>query len=111
MSLPKGAIALCIAGLLLAVAAHLLGGVIVENKRKSVRRGWTLSPVVVATTDVPAGALLARDQLEVREVPEQWGTPSLAADPQGLVGKRTSVALGKGAPILAGALSELKACP
>jgi pilus assembly protein CpaB len=88
--------------LLLAGLALLLGGLAasdVASRERALREG--LGPtigVVVARTDIAAGARIARDALAVRSVPERYAPRGAVADPAARVGLRgnADVAAGPG---------------
>jgi Flp pilus assembly protein CpaB len=101
---------MCIAAIGLAVAAWMLGDVVVESKHQAVRRGWGLTRAVVTAVDVSAGKTLALTDLEIREIPQQLMTGSLFTDANALVGRRASIALPHGTPIPAGAVDALGSC-
>jgi pilus assembly protein CpaB len=92
--------------LLLAGLALLLGGLAasdVASRERALREG--LGPtigVVVARTDIAAGARIARDALAVRSVPERYAPRGAVADPAALVGLRVNADVAAGQELLPG---------
>jgi Flp pilus assembly protein CpaB len=66
----------------LVVGGAVAGIVTSTYLRKSVQKGWSLVPVVVAATDIPEGTRVTYDMISQRSVPEQFVTSS-AVKPDG----------------------------
>jgi pilus assembly protein CpaB len=92
--------------LLSALSLGLLAGAVsysaIKKKESDVRRGWNLVPVVVASMDVPEGAVLSFDQVSQRAVPEQFVTSSVVKPDSAsyVVGQRVLVPIQAGDPLL-----------
>ena len=92
--------------LVIALVLGLLAGIIawsaIKKREADVRRGWSLVPVVVASQDIPAGAVVTLDMLSQRSVPEQFVTSSVVKPDSAtyVVGQKVLVALQKGDPLL-----------
>jgi pilus assembly protein CpaB len=92
--------------LLLAGLALLLGGLAasdVASRERALRDrlGPTVG-VVVAQSDIAAGARLTRAQLAVRAVPERYAPRGAVADPAALVGLRVNADVSAGQELLPG---------
>jgi len=62
------------------------------------KRGWNLVTVLKAARDLEAGTVLARSDVEVGQLPEQFATASVVMplDASGLVGKTLTTPLKRG---------------
>ena len=85
--------------------------------RRDIRKGWNLVPVVVVTSDLPAGTVLAFEHLAQRQAPEQFITRSVMnpMDVQRAVGKRLIIPVSTGdfllhSSIWSGTEQDLTAC-
>lgn len=56
-------------------------------------------PIVVAARDLPGGAVLRRNDLAVREVPERYVAPGTLSSPAEAAGIRAAVPLAAGSPL------------
>ncbi len=65
---------------LVFVLGLALGFLTVKKKAREVRAGWNLTPVLVASRDLAAGAFLTSDAVSEMPVPEQFVTASLFRD-------------------------------
>lgn len=103
------AVVILLVAVMLAGLGGFLGSHAVEEKRAAVRRGWSLKPVIVAATDLEPGRTLSRDDLTVRDVPEQLVTASLFTDARRVEGKTLVVRVSAGTPLHPAALQ--RSCP
>lgn len=109
MSRRARAIAFALAALVAAVAA----GTIADGYGNSVARGYgALRPVVVASSQLPAGKALdptsAEDDLEVRQVPARFVPAGALRDPVEALGLVPAAAIPSGAYLLASQLRPLR---
>lgn len=107
--MPAIAVVILLVAAMLAGGGWFLGAYAVKQKHTDVRRGWKLTRVIVAATDLPPGRKLTRDDLMVRDVPEQFATASLFTDPRALVGKTLTAEVSAGTPLHSAALGRI--CP
>jgi pilus assembly protein CpaB len=95
-------------GLLLLALALASGGLAasqVHRRERSVEeRVGPLVTVVVAASDLPAGASLRPGALAARRVPARFVPPDALSSTAGLAGARTAVALAAGSYLTAGHL-------
>jgi pilus assembly protein CpaB len=86
----------------LATLAGLLAFVALRVRAAEARRGWTLTPVVVAQTEISEGATLTRELVAERLVPEQFVSSSVVRPDKAefLDGAKVLVPLQRGDPIL-----------
>ena len=105
-----GAVLLAVA-LMLAGGAWVIGERAVAQKHDAVRRGWNFTKVVAEAKDLPAGSVLAREDLEPRDVPEPMVTASLFTDARAAEGKTLTSPLKKGTPLSPAAFADRSACP
>ncbi len=100
-----------VAGLVLAMVGGAMGYSAIETKKASVRRGWNLVPVVVATRDVPEGTEVTMDMISQRSVPEQFVTSSVVKPDSAsyIVNQKTLVPLQAGDPLLWSGFETTKA--
>lgn len=96
---PAIAVVLILTGLIVAGGSWYVGELAIKQKHEMVRRGWTLQRVLVASRNLPAGRVLAREDLEPRDLPEQFVTDSLFTDARQLEGKTLFVPINKGTPL------------
>jgi hypothetical protein len=75
-----GPIAFVLSFLVSSGVVGVVGGgvswVLAKRTEVSVRRGWNLMAVVVATKDLAPGTLLTKENLSQRSIPEQFVTAS-----------------------------------
>lgn len=92
--------------LVVALALGLLAGVIaysaIKRQEVTVRRGWNLVPVVVATADIPEGTVVTYDMISQRAVPEQFVTSSVVKPDSAnyVVNQKVLVPVQAGDPLL-----------
>jgi pilus assembly protein CpaB len=90
--------------LLMGLACAVLVGVYLSNLESSdsgVSTGGPTVPVVVASSDIPALTTITNDMLTVTEMPADMVLSGSFSDTEGVVGKKTQVALVAGQQILA----------
>jgi pilus assembly protein CpaB len=99
----RGRRAILLAGLALllgALAASDVGG-----REAALKQSLQpLVDVVVARSEIKAGALIAPGQLTVRRVPSRFAPSIAVADPAAVVGSRASVTIAAGADVTRGQL-------
>jgi hypothetical protein len=75
------ALAAAISFAVVAVGLGVVGGAVsytyVKRSERSVRAGWNLAPVIVASEDIAPGTAITYDLLAQRTIPEQFVTASL----------------------------------
>ncbi len=83
----------------LVLVSALLGAAAVLYAKRAgtnARKGWNLVPAPVAARKLVAGAVLSPGDIEVRELPEQFATASVApASPSSLAGSTLTMPLGR----------------
>ena len=74
----------------------------IERKKAEAQKGWALTPVLVAKTDIEEGAIVDRSQIEVRRIPEKHVTPANLRPEatEKIIGQETTQALIHGDPLL-----------
>jgi len=97
----KGRLPLVIAAVL-AILAGTFAWLSVQKEKASVRRGWVLKPVVVASRNIPEGTTLDLDMIEQKMIPEQFVTGSVVKPDSTnyVVGQKVIVQLQKNDPLL-----------
>lgn len=91
-----------IASISLGLLAALLAFLSLKSREEEVRAGWELVPVLVASADLPAGAVMDADSLARRPIPERFVTASVVK-PEHLslvVGQRLRAPIRSGDPVL-----------
>jgi len=84
----------------LALACGGLSASEVGDRIRAVeRRVGAPVPIVVAARDLPGGAVLRRNDLAVREVPERYVAPGTLSSPAEAAGSRAAVPLAAGSPL------------
>ncbi len=67
--------------LIVALALGLMAGIVaysaIKKKEADVRRGWDLTPVLVAERNIPEGTVVTIDMVTQRAVPSQFTTASV----------------------------------
>ncbi|MBL8952197.1 MAG: Flp pilus assembly protein CpaB [Myxococcaceae bacterium] len=92
--------------LLVALVLGLLAGVIaysaIKKKESDVRKGWNLTPVVVAAVDISEGTVVTFDMISQRAVPEQFITSSVVKPDSAsyVVNQKVLVPVQAGDPLL-----------
>ena len=92
--------------LVVALVLGLLAGVVaysaIKKKEYDVRIGWNLTPVAVASQDIPEGTIVTFDMVAQRAVPEQFVTSSVVKPESAsyIVNQKVLVPLQKGDPLL-----------
>ncbi len=64
------------AGLCALLGSSLYWGM-VTNLKATIRRPWTMVPVIVATQDLTEGSLITLEMVAIRAIPEQYATQSV----------------------------------
>ena len=72
----KGKAPLVVAIVLAVVAAFIVQRVI-SNKEQEARKGWNLTPVIVAAVDIPEGTTISMEMMSRHMIPEQFVTSSV----------------------------------
>lgn len=94
------------APLVIAVALFFLGfGVsflAIQKQRMEAKKGWNLTPVVVASVDIPEGTVVTQEMISQRSVPEQFVTSSVVKPESAsyVVNTKVLVSLQAGDPLL-----------
>jgi len=84
----------------LALACGGLSASEVGDRIRAVeRRVGAPVPIVVAARDLPGGAVLRRNDLAVRDVPERYVAPGTLSSPAEAAGSRAAVPLAAGSPL------------
>ena len=92
--------------LLVALVLGLLAGVVswtaIKKREHDVRQGWELVPVVVASREIPEGAVITNDMISQRAVPEQFVTSSVVKPESAnyVIDQKVLVPLQAGDPLL-----------
>ena len=72
----KGKAPLFVAIVLAVIAAVIVRSVI-SRQETEVRKGWNLTPIVVAATDIPEGTTITMEMMSRHMIPEQFVTSSV----------------------------------
>ena len=92
--------------LVVALALGLLAGLVswtaIKKREHDVRQGWELVPVVVASREIPEGAVITNDMISQRAVPEQFVTSSVVKPESAnyVIDQKVLVPLQAGDPLL-----------
>ncbi len=91
-----------IIGVVLGLAAFVIGWSGLQKQRHDLRVGWNLLPVVVAAVDVSEGTVVTIDMISQRSIPEQFITSSVIKPDSAsyVVGQKVMVSLQAGDPLL-----------
>jgi len=91
-----------IIGVVLGLAAFVIGWSGLQRERARVRAGYNLVPVVVATVDLSEGTVLTMDMVSQRSIPETFVTSSVVKPDSVtyVVGQKVMVSLQAGDPLL-----------
>ncbi len=99
--------------LLVALVAGLVGYSALRREQMELRDGWSLSPVVVASQDIPAGAVIDFSMVQQRRVPVQFVTDSVVKPKavNEIMGEKTQVPMLKGDFVLRSHFERSAAAP
>jgi pilus assembly protein CpaB len=92
--------------LVVALVLGLLSGVVafsaIQKQMADARKGWNLTPVVVATTDIAEGTVVTFDMISQRSVPDQFITSSVVKPDSAsyVVNQKVLVPVQAGDPLL-----------
>ncbi len=91
-----------IIGVVLALAAFLVGWSGLQKQRNDVRKGWNLVPVVVTAVDLSEGTVVTMEMISQRSIPEQFVTASVIKPDSAsyIVGQKVMVSMQAGDPLL-----------
>jgi pilus assembly protein CpaB len=91
-----------VVGLVLGLIAFVTGWSGLQKARSDVRKGWNLTPVVVASVDVSEGTVMTMEMVSQRSIPEQFVTSSVIKPDSAsyVIGQKVMVALQAGDPLM-----------
>ena len=91
-----------IIGIVLGLAAFIIGWSGLQRERVNIRKGFNLVPVVVAAVDVSEGTVVTMEMVSQRSIPEQFITSSVVKPDSVsyVVGQKVMVSLQAGDPLL-----------
>jgi Flp pilus assembly protein CpaB len=90
-----------------AIAGCLLAALISAFRTGHARPAASTVSVVIASRALPAGAVLKAGDLTTTQWPQPSDPPGATRAASGLLGRRTAVALARGAPVLGQSLLEV----
>lgn len=91
-----------VVGLVLGLIAFVTGWSGLQKARSDVRKGWNLTPVIVATVDISEGTVMTMEMVSQRSIPEQFVTSSVIKPDSAsyVIGQKVMVALQAGDPLM-----------
>ena len=91
-----------IIGIVLGLAAFVIGWSGLQRERVNIRKGYNLVPVVVAAVDVSEGTVVTIEMVSQRSIPEQFITSSVVKPDSAtyVIGQKVMVSLQAGDPLL-----------
>ncbi|MFT3713842.1 MAG: Flp pilus assembly protein CpaB [Archangium sp.] len=91
-----------VVGLVLGLIAFVTGWSGLQKARSDVRKGWNLTPVIVATVDLSEGTVVTMEMVSQRSIPEQFVTSSVIKPDSAsyVIGQKVMVALQAGDPLM-----------
>jgi len=91
-----------IIGIVLGLAAFIVGWSGLQKQRTDMKKGWNLVPVVVTAVDLSEGTVVTMEMISQRSIPEQFVTSSVVKPDSAsyIVGQKVMVSLQAGDPLL-----------
>src|SRR3990167_9377102 len=91
-----------IIGVVLGLAAFVIGWSGLQRERVNIRKGYNLVPVVVSAVDISEGTVVTMDMVSQRSVPEMFVTSSVVKPDSAtyVIGQKVQVAVAAGDPLL-----------
>jgi pilus assembly protein CpaB len=91
-----------IVGVLMGLAAFIVGWSGLQKQRNDMKKGWNLVPVVVTAVDLSEGTVVTMEMISQRSIPEQFVTASVVKPDSAsyIVGQKVMVSLQAGDPLL-----------
>lgn len=91
-----------IIGLVLGLAAFVIGWSGLQRERANLKKGFNLVPVVVAAVDISEGTVVTMEMVSQRSVPEMFITSSVVKPDSAtyVIGQKVMVSMQAGDPLL-----------